>query len=300
MSFTNEQSRLRSIFQFLGTCSIPLITDFGDMVRILGTGTLFGAVGKHFLITALHVLRDFDPNDDLYGLSGLEWNDVGLPLTRQADGNRNVWTIPKGELQLPTDDLYDVAIVEIQDKDLVQKLKSTWHFMSPSNIDAVSVPSDEDRYIMVGYPNPRIDLTMKAGERFDSKLFCNITRKFRGSLDNLNMKIPLDERVDLLLEHPDKFLSADGTTGDMPDLGGASGCSVWRLGTAGGYDSEDPQSHIKLVATFSSVIADPDGVAPEPPFERAKLAHVLWNIFRKTHPDVAAAIQSAQASRKVA
>ncbi len=295
MSFANEQSRLRSIYQFLASCSIPLLTDFGDTVRILGTGTLFEAVGKQFLITALHVLKDFDPNDalDVDGLSRLEWNDVGLPLTRQASGTRNVWTIPKGLLLLPTDDLYDVAIVEIQDKNTVRKLKRTWHFISPSNIDAVGVPADE--FIMVGYPNPRIDLTFKAGERFDSKLFCNITRKFRGSLDNLDMKIPLDERVDLLLEHSDKVPSADGTTGPMPDLGGASGCSVWRLGPAGN-DSEDPQSHIKLVATFSSVVEDPHGVVPEPPFERAKLAHLLWNIFRKTHLDVAEAIKRAQSA----
>jgi hypothetical protein len=279
-----EKIRLHAIYEFLQRCTVPILAVFGENRWITGTGTLFEFGARHFLITAKHVLEDFDPKTDARGYPRLTWEQVGLPLNRRAGGERNVWTIPKAVIHLPDDNIYDVAIVEIDAPGLVENLKKEWHFLSAPNVRIVSHGSD--RFIVAGYPDKT---TVKDGESLVSTFFCNLTSRYVGSLDGVNWKTPFDPSVDFLLANSDTFVSPAGLSGPMPKVQGISGSSVWQIlppdVTQGVWTAE---SQIRVVAVETTVV--------ENMFFRAKLWAVAWNIFRQIYPEAADAIRTALSS----
>jgi hypothetical protein len=140
-----------------------------------------------------------------------------------------------------------------------------------------------DRFIVAGYPDKT---TVKEGESIVSTFFCNLTSRYVGSLDGVKWKTPFDPGVDFLLANSDTFMSPTGLSGPMPKVQGISGSSVWQIlphdVTKGIWTAE---SQIRVVAVETAVV--------ENLFFRTKLWTVVWNIFRKIHPEVAEAIKTA-------
>lgn len=280
---TEEEYRSRAIYEFLLRGTVPILADLGEKKFVVGTGTLFEAAGQHFLITAKHVFEEFQPGFKRTAESlEPDWEKRGVPLTRYDTGQPNVWTIAKAVIILPENDLYDVAVVPIDDSMLIQNLKREWHFISPKNIGAIR--DDTIEFMVVGYPEAMTD---QDGERIVSRFFCQKTRRYSGTLDDIAFRTPYDPSVDFLLEHAKTMLLADGKTEPMPKAQGLSGSSVWGILPK----NEDvgrlwsPESQMKVVAIESG--------AAHKVLLRTKRWHVAANMLRMTYPEAAKEVFAA-------
>jgi hypothetical protein len=50
-------TQLQAIEAFLLACTVPLVREEDDKLRLLGTGTVFRLEGQLWLVTASHVIR---------------------------------------------------------------------------------------------------------------------------------------------------------------------------------------------------------------------------------------------------
>jgi hypothetical protein len=276
-SSTEEKYKARAIHEFLLHCTVPILADLGEKKLVVGTGTLFEAAGQHFLITAKHVFEEFEPGFERTPESlEPDWEKRGVPLTRYDTGQPNVWTIAKAVIILPKNDLYDVAVVPIDDPILIENLQKEWHFISPKNIDGIR--NDMTEFMVVGYPEAMTD---QDGERIVSKFYCQKTRRYSGTLDDIAFRTPYDPNVDFLLEHAKTMLLPDGRTEPMPKAQGLSGSSVWGIlpNKEGVERLWNPESEMKVVAIESG--------AAHKVLLRTKRWHVAANMLRMTYPEAA-------------
>lgn len=197
---------MSSIERFLTACTVPLIYQGVDKVRVQGTGTFFEQDGRHFLVTAGHVFKGIDPNE------------LGVP--ERAGNDAYIWRFGHAQIHHPknTDEL-DVGVVELGDKEFIELAVAGWRFLNASNL--APPVSNIEQYIVAGYP----DKTVKNidGTLTPAALFQIYTGPFDGE--------PRDGRgkFDLLLRYDRKAGNTYGRRKQTPSLEGVSGAAVYAV-----------------------------------------------------------------------
>lgn len=200
--FTVEE--MGAIERFLISCTVPLIYQNAKGTGVLGTGTLFQVGGRNYLITAGHLFDGIDPEN------------IGIP--ERYENGAHIVTLGHCTIFHPKDtDNYDVAVIELLEADVCRLVKSGWHRLTMANVAAYD-PTTTD-YILAGYPDETV-VYDNGALKADSLL-----QLYTG---------PYKEEVvggvgefDFCLRYGRQLTNAFGVMKDSPDLGGASGASVY-------------------------------------------------------------------------
>ena len=221
-----------ALFGFVVEATVPLLA---DGPTVLGTGTLFTHEGKHFIVTAAHILKvdHEDPESEDIDLTGIAVPDGRTHATIFTLGSLNVHRpAPPSRV--------DVAVLELLDPQSIAVLKGGWRFLT---LDvARSVPT-EARYILAGFP--------KAGATWDGK---NVGQNFLMLATDKLPRIPklqdLDPSVDLFFHLEEEGELLDGSRRKIPELNGMSGASVWAYTEPSGLWT--PSAALSVVAVQCS------------------------------------------------
>jgi hypothetical protein len=99
---------MRALGAFAASVAVPIVYDHeqggGDQI---GTGTLLTADGRFFLVTAAHLFK-------------FEGCDLGRFAIASANTTQ-MWSIGRCNLLIPTDDAFDVAVVELLEEATIER-----------------------------------------------------------------------------------------------------------------------------------------------------------------------------------
>lgn len=205
LSTGHTQEEMRSIEQFLGSCTVPLVYQSNGRTFVHGTGTFFQLGQYRYLVTAAHIFKDIDPKD------------LAVP---EGPTNTHIWTLGNITIHHPKEqDEFDVAVVRLEDEDFCSRIAKGWRFLGESNVAPDSLVSTD--YIVAGYPTATVE--HKPGCLVPQALMQLYTGPYEGPVDGNRASL------DVLLRYSK---TAKGVFGDMkptPDLGGVSGASIWAV-----------------------------------------------------------------------
>src|SRR5690242_20350750 len=97
----HERSAVRD---YLIQVTLPIILEKDGQFGIAGTGTLFKIAGRHFLISAAHILDSLPPEEWAFGTT---------------PGRGVIKTFGAAEFNRSTDPAVDVCVVELKDKNAI-------------------------------------------------------------------------------------------------------------------------------------------------------------------------------------
>lgn len=216
-----------AIDRFIASCTTPLILETTEHTEILGTGTFFRSSGRSFLITASHLFE-----------KGVDVNKIAVPLSPvKAD----LWTLGNAELFYPNDSFYDIAVLELKNKSLVEQLQQRWTFLSPANI---AMPAKNHRWFIVGGFPCALSRTTPSEVR---GMFADFYTTPLPGVPEQAMQ-PVDLSVDLFLHYGRDGEKLDGTDLATPKLHGVSGASVWALSDTKSAQVWSPEHQLRIVA----------------------------------------------------
>lgn len=229
-----DRAKLEALEEFVISCTVPFAGRSGDERGVVGTGTLFETADHHYIVTANHVANHL-----------LEGRRLTVPASRY--GGRSLG-LGKGTIFSPTDTEWkpDIALIRLEDDELIERLKEGWQFVSTENISPID--EESDFFYVAGYPEVFAE---EQEEDFETGLATIIATEFEE--DTSNFQLEVDKEVHLLLEHMDTGRLADGTPEKSVRLHGISGASVWSLD----YDEESdeiwsPSQALGIVAVQNS------------------------------------------------
>ncbi|NBB72235.1 MAG: hypothetical protein GVY35_00990 [Bacteroidetes bacterium] len=229
-----DKAKLEALEEFVISCTVPFAGRKGKNRGVIGTGTLFSAAGSYFIITADHVANFIREGKEMTIPSS---RDGGLSLTL---GHGTVYGINDDETDL------DLAIVQLEDDELIQTLRDGWNFVGPNNVS--SVDEDSEFFYVAGYPNT---FASQHNADLNTGLVTIIASRYNGEVSNFEIEI--NEEVHLLLNHHKTGRFVDGTEVPSPKLHVISGASVWSLRyESGSSDLWVPSKALKIVAVQNS------------------------------------------------
>ena len=210
--------------------TLPLLLSVGEQAHeSIGNGTLFEAEGRHFVVTALHVIKQ-DEND----LSGpeIEISDIAFPQSRST--NVGLWTLGKAHVWRPALRDVDVVVLELFDPAVIRMLRANWCFLT---LDRVGNWAGFDRLLVAGSPRSLLTPTTGPNGLHISQRYLAI---FTDELapapvvpvpapNNWDRFLLLTDDGDLIGQMPDVYSLPPytATTQQIPHLNGISGCAIW-------------------------------------------------------------------------
>ena len=132
-----------ALFGYVVEATVPLLA---DGPTVLGTGTLFTHEGRHFVVTAAHILKvdHNNPDSDDIDLTG-----IAVPNGRSR---ATIFTLGSFTVHRPAPpSRVDVAVLELLDADSIAKLKRGWSFLG---FDAAGPFPTGARFISQGFRRP--------------------------------------------------------------------------------------------------------------------------------------------------
>ncbi|HLF11140.1 MAG TPA: hypothetical protein VJA26_07985 [Gammaproteobacteria bacterium] len=225
-------------------------------------GTFFEFNGCRYLITAAHVLKQH----------GLE--SVGVPENASRGSIR---TFGRCTIRRPRLDDYDVAVVKLEDPELLSFVSPYWRFLGLSNVG--SNHFGRPHYLVAGYPEEFIQYC--GSDLGPSGLLIVDTEPYTGKPENENGS------GDFYLKYGEQARNLAKTIVASPTLPGLSGTSVWKAFGREGNDSiwtveanirvvgvqcaYHPRAYIRVASWWIAqrLIKDFDTVAAE------EISHVL-------------------------
>ena len=221
----------QALFAFASAVTVPLVVLGKDKEPPYhrGTGVLFTARGRYFLITAEHVLKD-------------------QPIGRMAivPRGRRDKLAPFGKvgMWLPQDQRFDVGYLEFLEPDSIERIRSTYRFVGPENIGNANLDSD---VFLCGFPDKQIDIS---GKRVTGEpLFVDST-PLKSVPKGLNFD--LVPGLEMFAAYGRRGYSPEtGVEIDTPDLTCTSGCGVWQY-TPPASGIWTPERAVRLVAVQNS------------------------------------------------
>jgi hypothetical protein len=197
-----------AIEKFALSVTLPILLDTSDGAPLLATATQFQIAGRTFLITARHIFDDLPDHTAL-----------AFPSNPMHAG---ISTFGSFNLAKPTEEQFDVAVMEIVDLETIAALNSGWGSLSLAN---VAVPSRAGvAFFVSGYP---ASLTTSAIKSTTGKFATAYTERLVGV--PIEAKSPVDARLDLFFRYGETATSISGRKLKTPDLRGVSGASVWEF-----------------------------------------------------------------------
>ncbi len=210
-----------AILRFVGSFCFPLVREDAKPKPLLGTASVLYVNSRRYIISAAHVIKHFkaDPNN------------FGVPLgTKKA----KVWCLGNMSYGIPPlDRKFDVGLARVDEPTASMRLKrSCWRELQIKHLGRTG--PYHDTFAFVGYPGQLADPNF--GDIRSGRLLA-ISPIYRGrSIQEINSNldasdVPIDERIDLLLEYPKRFLKMNGQVLGPTRLvlGGISGSPVWAV-----------------------------------------------------------------------
>lgn len=213
--------------------SVPICTraiEF-DHVRPLGTGSLFRVATHFFLVTADHVLKEFDG----------KYKDHLVVVNREYQHGHALSFGIGGDVHALVDASHDVAILKLPNEKLGNfgGLK----FLNASDIDC-SEPDPMDCYALCGYPVEFGIQTPATPFFYFSGLYDPRGKALQSFDPSVNLLLVMDEN---------QTLTPSGRRTRFPkDLNGVSGCPVWRI-TRRGFRANWTPPEARVVGVETSV-----------------------------------------------
>jgi hypothetical protein len=227
-----EQFAFEALHSYATLSTVPIVGEGNEGLSLEGTGTLFEAEGKHFLVTADHATKL------------LCEGNAGIPLEPRES---ELWTPGPG--QYTCSKKFDVGVFRIDHASTVDNLRKAWRFLSLKNVYFGDIPRDV-HFLLYGFPSCLAKMD-KDTLRTPPASF--VTTAYEGELEGFSD--PYDSKVDLMLTHKLEGESAkDGSPTSVPDLKGVSGCSVWCVPPTDGAGNDiwSVEKHTKIVAIETS------------------------------------------------
>jgi hypothetical protein len=219
--------------------TIPLLADNPKLVEqgpiVLGTGTLFEHEGRHFIVTAAHILKvdEKDPTSADIDLTG-----IVFPSGRT---NATLQTLGTFEIHRPAPPSHiDVVVLELKDRENIATLDSGWRFLS---FDAVGSFPFNARFVLSGFP-------LEGASWKDERVGQNFLMLSTDALHYApEVEFP-EPTVDRFFHLETEGVLLDGSKRAIPRLRGLSGASLWAYVEPAGIWS--PQTALKVVAVQNS------------------------------------------------
>lgn len=210
-------------------CTTPIVTDYKGKVLHFGTGTLFCVADYYFLVTAAHVFKKAKEYKLPLGIGGS--NDGYLIALK---GN----SVVSSEGQYGSSgDPFDVGIHPLS-KDIVTRLRQEKTFIHIDDID-FGVQSPTAVYTLFGFPGVWSTPSTSDKETVKYKALQYTTYQYDRNTSIISeyqarFHLLLDGQLDQAFDFnalPIQSADLDGVPSPVTeDLGGISGCSVWKIG----------------------------------------------------------------------
>ncbi len=223
-----------AIEKFALNVTVPILYETADAAVLHASGTLFEVAERQFVVTARHIF------DDLPDLTRLAYPENPL--------KGNAHTFGSFQLAKPTEEHFDVAVMELQDSDTVSKLKTGWHFLSLANVALPSATAPDGSFFLSGYP---ASLTKKTGEWLRGAFATAYTQRIPEVPPEAQP--PIVSELDLFFDYGHDAISIAGKDVRTPELPGCSGASVWEIKqTSPGIWT--PESVVRVVGVQSAYV----------------------------------------------
>jgi len=258
--------------------TVPIVEVRGSRLCQFGTGTVLRIADAAFLVTAAHVALAMRRDGVKYAL--------GAPSGSFTDVSGDWITSAPGQYGF-RDDPFDVAVLKLGEKQ-VSALFGIEYLQMDDVSDAVG--SGRFLFCLCGFPSVWSTPSEGEGQALSLKPFQFTTYEYEGSTSGLGTFEP---RFHLLLNPaPDGIRDHDGNEVSMlsysgyptrfpKDLGGISGCSVWRIADTQAPRSDWSNRGAKWVGIQT-------GVYPEAKAIKATrwiaVRTVLWEAFPNLRP----------------
>jgi len=131
----NIEAERQAIEHLFVGVTLPIIVQDGGLFGIVGTATLFRIEDRPFLITAGHIIHDYSVDRWCY---------------TEHPNHGKIYTLGALQHHRPREEPYDVAVVEIQDPQVRQRLQTNWRFLTP---EQVSRPHEGADFFISGFPS---------------------------------------------------------------------------------------------------------------------------------------------------
>jgi len=232
----DEEKRVEftALQSFMLRSTVPIMAEIVDKKPIpQGTGTLFRLNERHFIVTAKHIFKsDYDSLSSLAIPDGL----TGTSFTRIIDA----------QYTRPSADAFDVAVVEITNRDSVEAIKHNWNFLT---LDNVQFDPPRTPVWIVGFPEDAdwLDQT----KPFMIKSITVVTELL--TTVPPDAEPPVHIGLDLFFLYDKHAHVLDRGLEPTPELFGVSGASIWELsGQPQNGELWLPEKFAKAVAVQSS------------------------------------------------
>lgn len=223
------------VSRYVVEVTIPLLADNPNLVEqgpiVLGTGTLFEHEGRHFIVTAAHILKvdEEDPKSADIDLEG-----IAFPSGRS---NATLQTLGSFDIHRPDPTSHiDVVVLELKDQATIATLKAGWRFLG---FDAAGPFPFKACFVLSGF-------LMEGASWIGERVGQNFLMLSTDALHYVpEVRFP-EPTVDRFFHLEKEGVLLDGSKRTIPRLKGLSGASLWAYTEPAGIWS--PETVLKVVA----------------------------------------------------
>jgi len=217
MAHPNLVSAISRACAKIDTCILPIVADYeaSNYRTTVGTGTLFHHLGRHFVVTARHVVE---------ALTALPAMDAHWAIPDAVAGG-NLWfvgtrtyVVIKGDV----DDL-DIGVIELGSPELVEEVSRRRRFLEIGEIEEEG-PWNGDAVLIYGYPRVRCEDKV---HRFVAGRFIGVSVPYQGTLTP--GETAYNPRHHILLNGGKDTMNGLGLPSQAPELDGVSGSPIWSV-----------------------------------------------------------------------
>jgi hypothetical protein len=257
---------MRALGAFAASVAVPIVYDHeqsgGDQI---GTGTLLTADGRFFLITAAHLFK-------------FKGCDPGRFAIASANTTQ-MWSIGRCNLLIPTNDAFDVAVVELLEEATIERAKASWKILTLANS---GLASQDGVFVLCGFPSER---TERTGDLIRGSRIIAFTERINEP--PADAEPPVHPALDLFFHYDLEAIQITGTAIATPNLRGCSGASIWEYREPQGVSFWTPEQCLRVVGVQSAWLKGQ--------YFRAKSWAAVLEIMRKTDERLAAIVNEHRA-----
>jgi hypothetical protein len=224
-----DREIMRAVERYAATVTVPVMHEHAEeQVDQIGTGTLFDHDDRLLLVTAGHIFDQIKPENlvipsrDTTALAGI--------------GPYNLYR--------PDDRDIDLAVVELRHPPSIERARASWTVL---DLDRTTTASDQGWFVLSGYPSVR---SRRAGGLLGSTLLSLHT--WRLPEVPAGAKPPIHPDLDLFFRFEGEAEGLDGSTAEVPHLGGCSGGPVWEYREPAGITFWTVEQCLSLVGVQSA------------------------------------------------
>lgn len=258
--------------------TVAIVGAKAPVVTQIGSGTLIAVADMRFIVTAAHVIREAQQRQYTLGVAG-SGNDSLTALTGQC--------MLSAKSEESNKDTQDIAIYELDERQVSRLTGAEFLRLGDVSFDC---NLDEFLLVVTGFPGIWSTQSTKDDEAIKSKILQYGTYAFSGSTAALDGYDPqhhflMQATPTQLLDHegaPTSFRTRTGYPASFAqDLGGISGCSVWRIGSLATPTEQWSKSNCKLVGVETGVFPSRGAIKAT---RWKAVASMLYHIYPKLRP----------------